>query len=41
MSTARSCDVIFELEAGRIKGSGTYDELLTNSAAFRRMAGLR
>jgi len=41
MSTVRSCDVIFELEAGRIKGSGTYDELLTNSAAFRRMAGLR
>jgi HlyD family secretion protein len=41
MSTVRSCDVIIELENGRITGSGTYDELLKNSAAFRRMAGVR
>jgi ATP-binding cassette, subfamily B, bacterial PglK len=41
MSTVRSCDIIFELENGKIIGSGTYDGLLKSSAAFRRMTGVR
>jgi hypothetical protein len=30
--------VIFELERGKVTGSGTYDGLLGNSEAFRRLA---
>ena len=41
MTTVRSCDIIFELESGKIIGSGTYDGLLKSSAAFRRMTGVR
>jgi ATP-binding cassette, subfamily B, bacterial PglK len=41
MSTVRSCDIIFELENGKITGSGTYDGLLKSSAVFRRMTGVR
>jgi ATP-binding cassette, subfamily B, bacterial PglK len=41
MSTVRSCDLIFQLEHGKVIGSGTYDALLKDSEAFRRMAGLR
>jgi ABC-type multidrug transport system fused ATPase/permease subunit len=41
LSTVRSCDVIFQLESGKIIGSGTYDGLLKSSEAFRRMAGVR
>lgn len=41
MTTVRSCDIIFELENGKIAGSGTYDELLKSSAVFRRMSGAR
>jgi HlyD family secretion protein len=41
MSTVRSCDLIFQLEHGKLIGSGTYDALLKDSEAFRRMAGLR
>src|SRR5579859_2828206 len=41
MTTVRSCDLIFELENGRITGSGTYDGLLKSSAVFRRMTGVR
>jgi len=41
MSTVRSCDLIFQLEHGKVIGSGSYDALLKNSEAFRRMAGLR
>jgi ATP-binding cassette, subfamily B, bacterial PglK len=41
MSTVRSCDVIFELDNGRVLGSGTYDGLLKSSEAFRRMTGVR
>jgi ABC-type bacteriocin/lantibiotic exporter with double-glycine peptidase domain len=40
MSTVRSCDIIFELENGKITGSGTYDGLLKSSAIFRRMTGV-
>ena len=41
MTTVRSCDLIFELDSGRITGSGTYDGLLKSSAIFRRMTGVR
>ncbi|HSY09104.1 MAG TPA: ABC transporter ATP-binding protein [Steroidobacteraceae bacterium] len=41
MSAVRSCDLIFQLEHGKVIGSGTYDDLLKDSEAFRRMAGLR
>jgi ATP-binding cassette, subfamily B, bacterial PglK len=41
MTTVRSCDIIFELENGKITGSGTYDGLLKTSAVFRRMTGVR
>jgi ATP-binding cassette, subfamily B, bacterial PglK len=41
MTTVRSCDIIFELENGKITGSGTYDGLLKSSAVFRRMTGAR
>jgi ATP-binding cassette, subfamily B, bacterial PglK len=41
MTTVRSCDIIFELENGKITGSGTYDGLLKSSAVFRRMTGVR
>ena len=40
MSTVRSCDIIFELENGKITGSDTYDGLLKSSAIFRRMTGV-
>jgi ATP-binding cassette, subfamily B, bacterial PglK len=41
MNAVRSCDIIFELENGKITGSGTYDELLRSSEVFRRMTGVR
>jgi ABC-type bacteriocin/lantibiotic exporter with double-glycine peptidase domain len=41
MTAVRSCDIIFELENGKITGSGTYDELLRSSEVFRRMTGVR
>jgi len=41
MTTVRPCDIIFELENGKIAGSGTYDGLLKSSAVFRRMTGVR
>jgi HlyD family secretion protein len=41
MTTVRSCNIIFELENGKITGSGTYDGLLKSSAGFRRMTGVR
>jgi ABC-type bacteriocin/lantibiotic exporter with double-glycine peptidase domain len=41
LSSVRSCDLIFELEDGKLIASGTYDGLLKSSAAFRRMAGVR
>jgi ABC-type multidrug transport system fused ATPase/permease subunit len=39
MSAVRSCDVIFQLENGRITGSGSYDELSRKSERFERMLG--
>jgi ATP-binding cassette, subfamily B, bacterial PglK len=41
MTTVRSCDIIFELENGKITDSGTYDGLVKSSAKFRRMTGFR
>jgi ATP-binding cassette, subfamily B, bacterial PglK len=41
MTTVRSCDIIFELENGKLSGSGTYDGLLKSSTVFRRLTGVR
>jgi ABC-type multidrug transport system fused ATPase/permease subunit len=41
MSTVRACDLIFEIDAGTIGSSGTYEALLKNSQRFRRLAGGR
>jgi ABC-type multidrug transport system fused ATPase/permease subunit len=38
LSTVRKCDVIFLLENGRLKASGTYDALVAGNARFRDMA---
>jgi ABC-type multidrug transport system fused ATPase/permease subunit len=37
LTTVRRCDVIVELEHGRVVSQGTYDELLESSASFRHM----
>lgn len=39
LSLVRGCDVIFQLDAGRVVGSGTYEELTRESERFRRMIG--
>jgi ABC-type bacteriocin/lantibiotic exporter with double-glycine peptidase domain len=39
MSAVRSCDIIFELENGRITNSGSYDELSRKSERFERTLG--
>jgi ABC-type multidrug transport system fused ATPase/permease subunit len=39
MSAVRSCDVIFQLENGRITGGGSNDELARNSERFERTLG--
>ena len=38
LSTVENCDTIFLLEHGQLAARGTYDELLTQSDSFRRMA---
>jgi ATP-binding cassette, subfamily B, bacterial PglK len=38
LSTVRRCDIIVELEHGRMVAQGTYEQLLECSASFRRMA---
>lgn len=38
LSTIRASDMIHFVEAGKIAASGTYDELLASSEAFRRLA---
>jgi len=40
LSTVRSCDLIFELDQGRVTGSGTYGELLSSSESFRRLVDI-
>jgi ATP-binding cassette subfamily B protein len=37
LTTVRRCDVIVELQHGRVVAQGTYDELLEFSASFRNM----
>ena len=39
LSTVRNCDTLFMLEGGRLVAQGSYDELMSQSEAFRRMAG--
>jgi ATP-binding cassette, subfamily B, bacterial PglK len=39
MSAVRSCDIIFQLDNGRIIGSGTHEELSAKSDQFERMLG--
>ena len=38
LGALRSCDVIFELQAGALRDGGTYAELLARSSALRAMA---
>jgi ABC-type multidrug transport system fused ATPase/permease subunit len=40
ITTLKSCDVIFELERGRIIAQGTYADLLESSIGFSRIASL-
>ena len=37
LSTVRRCDQIFEIEAGKIKAYGTFDELCESSQSFREL----
>jgi len=39
MSSVRSCDLIFEFEAGTIVGCGSYETLRRDSSRFRALAG--
>ena len=38
LSTLRECDVIVEMDDGRIVGAGTFKGLMSTSATFRKMA---
>ena len=38
LTTVRRCDIILELEQGRVVAQGTYEQLLELSPSFRRMA---
>lgn len=38
LTTIRHCDRIFELADGKVVASGTYDDLVSSSPSFRRMA---
>ena len=38
LSTVRRCDIIVELEHGRVVAQGTYEQLVEFSPSFRRMA---
>jgi ATP-binding cassette subfamily B protein len=38
LSTVKRCDVIYELELGRVVAQGSFDELLQSSATFRQSA---
>lgn len=38
LSAVRGCDLIYELDRGRVAASGTYGDLMRDSAAFRRLA---
>lgn len=38
LTTVKRCDLIVELEKGKVVAQGTYDELLESSPSFRKMA---
>ena len=38
LSTVRRCDLIVELEAGKVAAYGTYEQLLERSPSFRKLA---
>ena len=40
LTTVQGCDMIVELERGKVVATGTYDELVHSSASFRRMVSL-
>jgi ATP-binding cassette subfamily B protein len=40
LSTVRHCDVVFELERGRVVAQGTFNELIERSASFRQLAAM-
>ncbi|MFQ3612605.1 MAG: ABC transporter ATP-binding protein [Cyanobacteriota bacterium] len=40
LSTVEQCDWIVELEQGRVVAQGSYQDLLTHSQSFQRMAGV-
>ena len=40
LSTVERCDLVVELEQGRVVAQGRYQELMTRSASFQRMAGV-
>ncbi len=37
LTTVQFCDIIVELERGKIVAQGTYEQLLENSPSFRAM----
>ena len=37
MSTVRKCDQVFEVSDGRIKASGSFEDLVEISESFREM----
>ncbi|MEO0488391.1 MAG: ATP-binding cassette domain-containing protein, partial [Cyanobacteria bacterium J06659_2] len=39
LTTVEHCDLIFELDQGRIVAQGTYEELLNVSPSFQKMVG--
>ena len=41
LSTLRACDVIFEMDRGKITAKGNYAELLGNSESFRRLVDIQ
>jgi ATP-binding cassette subfamily B protein len=40
LSTVERCDVVVELDQGRVVAQGSYGELMARSASFQRMAGV-
>ena len=40
LSTVERCDLVVELDRGRVVAQGSYGELMARSASFQRMAGI-
>ena len=38
LTTVRHCDIIIELEHGKVVAQGNYEQLIKNSSSFRKMA---